>query len=113
MGLDAYAGYVKPKKEQPDNVVEIDSSDSFETPHYWRKHARLQQYMMELWHKKKDDIVHRTGAQIKICCKAMTARRFGAEPSFQNKCLTRGYILDHQENKQKTATCRFFPVHRK
>ena len=55
MGLDAYAGYVKPKKEQPDNVVEIDSSNSFETPHYWRKHARLQQYMMQLWHKKKGE----------------------------------------------------------
>jgi len=55
MGLDVYAGYVKPKPKQPDNVVEMDKSQRVESPYYWRKHARLQQFMMELWHKKKDE----------------------------------------------------------
>jgi len=26
-----------------------------EAPYYWRKHARLQQFMMALWHSKKDE----------------------------------------------------------
>ena len=55
MGLDANAGYVKPTKEQQDNVVDINSRDNYETPYYWRKHARMQQFMMELWHKKKEE----------------------------------------------------------
>ena len=54
MGLDVYAGFMHPKKEQPENVVDIKdtTSDRMEAPYYWRKHARLQQYMTELWHKK-------------------------------------------------------------
>jgi len=57
MGLDANAGFLKPKKEQPDNVVDINDNigDRMEAPYYWRKHARLQQFMMELWHSKKDE----------------------------------------------------------
>ena len=54
MGLDVYAGFINPKKKKPDNVVDIKDtrSDRMEAPYYWRKHARLQQYMTELWHKK-------------------------------------------------------------
>lgn len=57
MGLDANAGFLKPKKEQPDNVVDINDNigDRMEAPYYWRKHARLQQFMMVLWHSKKDE----------------------------------------------------------
>ena len=54
MGLDVYAGFINPKKKDADNVVDIkdNRSDRMEAPYYWRKHARLQQYMTELWHKK-------------------------------------------------------------
>ena len=54
MGLDVYAGYLKPKQKQPDNVVDMHDNigDRMETPYYWRKHARLQQFMMELYDKK-------------------------------------------------------------
>ena len=54
MGLDVYAGFINPKKKTADNVVDIkdNRSDRMEAPYYWRKHARLQQYMTELWHKK-------------------------------------------------------------
>lgn len=57
MGLDANAGFLKPKKEQSDNVVDINDNigDRMEAPYYWRKHARLQQFMMALWHSKKDE----------------------------------------------------------
>lgn len=63
MGLDIYAGFLHPKPEQPDNVVNIkdDMSSRMEAPYYWRKHARLQQFMTELWHEKNgtkmDDIM--------------------------------------------------------
>ena len=55
MGLDVYAGFMHPKKEQPENVVDIreDINDRMEAPYYWRKHARLQQYMTELWHNRR------------------------------------------------------------
>lgn len=54
MGLDVYAGFLHPKPEQPDNVVDIKDNigDRMEAPYYWRKHARLQQFMTELWHEK-------------------------------------------------------------
>tara|TARA_B100000927_G_C16347319_1_gene421825 strand:- start:33 stop:440 length:408 start_codon:yes stop_codon:yes gene_type:complete len=54
MGLDMHAGYLHPKPERPDNVVDIkdDIGDRMEAPYYWRKHARLQQHMTYLWHKK-------------------------------------------------------------
>ena len=53
MGLDAHAGYQKPMPA--DNVKPIDVYDTLEAPYYWRKHARLQQFMMELWHTKKGE----------------------------------------------------------
>jgi len=53
MGLDAHAGYQKPMPA--DNVEPIDVYDTLEAPYYWRKHARLQQFMMELWHTKKGE----------------------------------------------------------
>ena len=53
MGLDANAGYQKPMPA--DNVEPIDVYDTLEAPYYWRKHARLQQFMMELWHTKKGE----------------------------------------------------------
>lgn len=54
MGLDANAGYLNPKKEQQDNVVDINENigDRMESPYYWRKHARMQQFMMELYDSK-------------------------------------------------------------
>ena len=53
MGLDANAGYQKPMPA--DNVEPIDVYNTLEAPYYWRKHARLQQFMMELWHTKKGE----------------------------------------------------------
>ena len=53
MGLDAHAGYQKPMPA--DNVEPIDVYNTLEAPYYWRKHARLQQFMMELWHTKKGE----------------------------------------------------------
>ena len=52
MGLDAYAGFQKP---QPENVEPIDISTTLEHDDrfYWRKHARLQQFMQELWRERK------------------------------------------------------------
>ena len=62
MGLDVYAGFIEPNTTQSqttsDNTV-VDLADyreesidyicdNAETPFYWRKHARLQQFMMEL-----------------------------------------------------------------
>ena len=57
MGLDANAGWLHPKPKQPDNVVDLHDNvnERKESPFYWRKHARLQQFMMELWHKKKEE----------------------------------------------------------
>jgi len=56
MGLDANAGYLNPKKEQQDNVVDINENigDRMESPYYWRKHARMQQFMMELHDSKNN-----------------------------------------------------------
>ncbi len=52
MGLDANAGFQKP---QPKNVEPIDVYDTMESKFYWRKHARLQQYMMAKWHANKGE----------------------------------------------------------
>jgi len=51
MGLDAYAGFQEP---QPENVEPINDDAFYETlqgndEFYWRKHARLQEYMQRLW----------------------------------------------------------------
>ena len=56
MGLDIYAGFLHPKPEQPDNVVNIkdDMSSRMEAPYYWRKHARLQVFMNKQFRKQKD-----------------------------------------------------------
>ena len=56
MGLDANAGFLNPKQKQPDNVVDLhdDFDDRKESPFHWRKHARLQQFMMELHDEKND-----------------------------------------------------------
>ena len=55
MGLDAYAGFQEP---QPENVEPINSDAFYETlqggdEFYWRKHARLQEYMQRLWRERK------------------------------------------------------------
>lgn len=52
MGLDANAGFQKP---QPKNVEPIDIYDTMESKFYWRKHARLQQFMMAKWHANKGE----------------------------------------------------------
>ena len=56
MGLDMYAGWLHPKPEQPDNVVDIKDNigERMEGVYYWRKHARLQQFMMALHDSKND-----------------------------------------------------------
>ena len=51
MGLDAYAGFQEP---QPENVEPINEDALYDTlqagdEFYWRKHARLQEYMQKLW----------------------------------------------------------------
>ena len=55
MGLDAYAGFQEP---QPDNVEPINDDTFYDTlqhddQFYWRKHARLQEYMQRIWREKK------------------------------------------------------------
>ena len=55
MGLDAYAGFQEP---QPENVEPINSDALYETlqggdEFYWRKHARLQEYMQKIWRERK------------------------------------------------------------
>ena len=55
MGLDAYAGFQEP---QPENVEPINHEALYETlqagdEFYWRKHARLQEYMQSLWRIRK------------------------------------------------------------
>lgn len=55
MGLDAYAGFQEP---QPENVEPINSDAFYETlqggdEFYWRKHARLQEYMQKVWRERK------------------------------------------------------------
>lgn len=55
MGLDAYAGFQEP---QPENVEPINDDALYDTlqagdEFYWRKHARLQEYMQKLWRIRK------------------------------------------------------------
>ena len=55
MGLDAYAGFQEP---QPENVEPINDDALYDTlqagdEFYWRKHARLQEYMQKLWRVRK------------------------------------------------------------
>ena len=55
MGLDAYAGFQEP---QPENVEPINDEALYNTlqsgdEFYWRKHARLQEYMQKLWRVRK------------------------------------------------------------
>lgn len=63
MGLDQYAGWliVKPKNEDEKvidiNTYEADKEDPYwdceqEMVFEWRKHARLQEYMRQLWHHR-------------------------------------------------------------
>jgi len=54
MGLDMMAGWSEP--DTPDaKVVNINTAKpGIKCEFEWRKHARLQQFMMELWHKRKD-----------------------------------------------------------
>lgn len=50
MGLDAYAGFQQP---QPKNVEPIDIYTTLEQQFYWRKHARLQEFMQQIWRFRK------------------------------------------------------------
>ena len=57
MELDAYAGFQEP---QPENVEPINDDALYDTlqagdEFYWRKHARLQQFMMVKWHANKGE----------------------------------------------------------
>lgn len=56
MGLDMYGGWLHPKTEQPDNVVDIKDNigERMEAVYEWRKHARLQQFMMMLHDSKNN-----------------------------------------------------------
>ena len=57
MGLDQAAGWTtnhEPLTED-NKVVQISTENDEVTKFNWRKHARLQQFMMELWHKKKKE----------------------------------------------------------
>ena len=57
MGLDQAAGWTT--KHEPltedEKVVKLSTENDDVREFDWRKHARLQQYMMELWHKKKEE----------------------------------------------------------
>ena len=68
MGLDAYAGFQEP---QPQNVEPINHEALSETLHadddfYWRKHARLQEYMQQLWRVREfgEDAKHWGGLRM-------------------------------------------------
>lgn len=89
MGLDMNAGWLHPKQKQPDNVVDIKDNmgDRMEAVYYWRKHARLQQFMMVLWHKKKDEETPY----------GVMGSDFNCEPLM----LTKDDVLELQERVQK------------
>ncbi|MEK9699774.1 MAG: hypothetical protein VW270_28610 [Candidatus Poseidoniales archaeon] len=68
MGLDAYAGFQEP---QPENVEPINQEVLSETlqhqdEFYWRKHARLQEYMQQLWRTREfgDDAKYMQGLRM-------------------------------------------------
>ena len=57
MGLDAYAGFQHTQHTFADNVEPINHDVLSETlehdeDFYWRKHARLQEFMQQLWRVK-------------------------------------------------------------
>tara|TARA_A100001391_G_C5028472_1_gene267695 strand:+ start:384 stop:821 length:438 start_codon:yes stop_codon:yes gene_type:complete len=59
MGLDQYGGWLEPQKnkEQEDNVVELfQEEDNSNKCFDWRKHARLQEFMRNLYYSKKNKI---------------------------------------------------------
>ena len=57
MGLDQYGGWLEPKKEPKDNVVDIfEEKDNSNQCFDWRKHARLQEFMRNLYYSKKDKL---------------------------------------------------------
>ncbi len=59
MGLDQYGGWLEPQKnkEQEDNVVELfQEEDNSNKCFDWRKHARLQEFMRNLYYSKKDKL---------------------------------------------------------
>ena len=59
MGLDQYGGWLEPQeeKEQKDNVVELFEDERNENPCFdWRKHARLQEFMRNLYYEKKGQV---------------------------------------------------------
>ena len=55
MGLDMMAGWSE--QDTPDaKVVHIDTAKpQIKCEFEWRKHARLQQYMMELYYRRKGE----------------------------------------------------------
>ena len=57
MGLDQYGGWLAPKKVQAkdDNVVQLHLEQEGEEAFTWRKHARLQQYMHDLFCARNKD----------------------------------------------------------
>ena len=57
MGLDMMAGWAdQPEPRQQANVVAIEEPKiKIHCEFEWRKHARLQQFMVELWHKRKEE----------------------------------------------------------
>ena len=51
MGLDAYAGFQQqqPEKVEPINYEALSKTLEHDDEFYWRKHARLQEFMQQLW----------------------------------------------------------------
>ena len=62
MGLDQYGSFLQKEPEIKDketNVTYLPTAEKeTESDFTWRKHARLQQYMMELWYKKNPTKTH-------------------------------------------------------
>ena len=58
MGLDQYGGWLEPQKdkEQEDNVVELFEEDNSTQCFDWRKHARLQEFMRNLYYSKQGKV---------------------------------------------------------
>jgi len=54
MGLDQYGGWLKtPTKEEELHSKLINDGDNFTVGEFdWRKHAKLQEFMENLWYKK-------------------------------------------------------------
>lgn len=59
MGLDQYGSFLQKEpeiKDEETNVTYLPTAEKeTESDFTWRKHARLQQYMMELYYKKYPD----------------------------------------------------------